>query len=967
MYLIHTKTLQLQSFLHEAGHPAIHGRAHSVAASALPRYAILSHTWGDGEVLFEDMMAKDRTAAKKKKGYKKIENGCRRAAADGFDYLWMDTCCIDKNSLAELSEAINSMFRWLKQCSLCYVFLEDCQGTKPYQISSHSTNVPRWFTRGWTLQELIAPDTLHFYSANWAFLGTKSDHIDALSQVTGIDQYALSGGDLFRISIARRMSWMANRKTTRTEDMAYCLLGIFGVTMPLIYGEGSKAFARLQEEIMEETDDQSIFAWSEVGMKGTRRGEYGEGNGLLAFSPSSFASSSSLARFYIRRPGGRQIVTSQGTLVNLLLCHDTSSGSNDVFFAILDCQIGHIPGVLAGIRLQRKGASGNDFMRIDTSQVFQFGRCKRDGSLVVEGIDPTKAHRELVELKTRTSYRNWSPMTVRVLQYSLPQLPPGFWIVPPQNVSSSPAISIQMAYPLKFWDSNSWQMQPPTAASIAPKTGAVQLKYNGKQYFLLFGAANTREGLKPWCALEQSSGRVTLEQWFSQFKADMDKPNGGVRRSPEIDVKIRQAKVSGNDIITSYKFMHTMKPIVLDGRTGEGGGQLVRLAVALAALTSQPVEINNVRANRPRGGGLKKQHVAAIEWLAKVTEADVQGLSVGSKAVAFVPRRPPTELFQRNISIRTESGAASTMLVLQAVLPFLLFASSDASEPVVVELSGGTNVAFSPSYEFFDQVLAPALQERFGVEIERELKCRGWSLGPLSRGSVWLKFHPIPKGEMLEFVPPPPYSFSESFEVKRLDVSVITPMHSHEKLQETVAKDIGSLWPGAEITFKVVEDSCSNNRWSVLLVAHSADGIRWAKDVLTSAPKNSKGYDRFITLLSRKLCKGLYEEVSLGGQVDEHLQDQLICFQALCHGSSSFPRHDDAAHEALGGPLGPLMDSMGQLDVGDGKMRREKTLGPFGHGSTHAKTARWVVSELLPGAEFYNRGDLVKGVGFSMQ
>ncbi|KAM0461979.1 hypothetical protein ACHAO4_001169 [Trichoderma viride] len=408
-----------------------------------------------------------------------------------------------------------------------------------------------------------------------------------------------------------------------------------------------------------------------------------------------------------------------------------------------------------------------------------------------------------------------------------------------------------------------------------------------------------------------------------------------------------------------------MKLIVLDGRTGEGGGQLVRLAVALAAITSQPVKITNVRGNRPKGGGLKNQHVAAIEWLAQVTEADVEGLSVGSKSVTFTPRRPPSELFQRNISIRTESGAASTMLVLQAMLPFLVFASNDTNEPVAVDLSGGTNVAFSPSYEYFDQVLAPTLEERFGVRIERELKCRGWSLGKQSRGSISLKFYPIAKGEKLKCMPPPQHSFPESFEVKTIDVSIIAPMHSHNKLQESIVEDVGVLWPGTDISFKIVEDSCADSRWSVLLVAHSTGGIRWASDVLTSAPKNIKGYDRFISLLSKKLCKGLYEEISLGGVVDEHLQDQLICFQALCDGPSSFPRGGD--DPATDGPLGPLIDATGNLQVGDGKMRREKTLEPFGHGSMHARTARWVVGELLPGVEFYNRGDLVKGIGFSEQ
>lgn len=429
-----------------------------------------------------------------------------------------------------------------------------------------------------------------------------------------------------------------------------------------------------------------------------------------------------------------------------------------------------------------------------------------------------------------------------------------------------------------------------------------------------------------------------------------------------------RGRITSNHLIlkdtNAVLYFRAMKPILLEGRTGEGGGQLVRLAVALAAITSQPVKIANVRGNRPKGGGLKNQHVAAIGWLAQVTEADVEGLSVGSKTVTFIPRRPPTELLQRNVSIRTESGAASTMLVLQAMLPFLIFASNDTDEPVAVELSGGTNVAFSPSYEYFDQVLAPTLEERFGVKIERELKARGWSLGRQSWGSISLKLYPIAKGEKLKYVPPPQYSFPESFEVKSIDISIITPMHSHNKLQESIVEDIGVLWPGADINFKVIEDSCSDSRWSVLLVAHSADGIRWASDVLTSAPKNIKGYDRFVSMLSKKLCKGLYEEVSLGGVVDEHLQDQLICFQALCDGPSAFPRGDDAA---LDGPLGPLIDSMGNLQLGDGKMRREKTLEPFGHGSKHARTARWVVGELLPGAEFYNRGDLVKGIGFSAQ
>lgn len=551
MRLLNTKTLQIEQFTNHGGYNTLLKKGSDLTAKrATPRYAILSHTWGEGEITFQDMQTKDRSATMKKLGWRKLEDSCRRAARDGFEYIWNDTCCIDKTSSTELAEAINSMFQWYRESALCYAFLEDCQGPLPYRTGSSSSALPRWYTRGWTLQELIAPKVVHFYSKSWQFLGTKEDHLAELSRVTGIDTYALGGGDLSRISVARRMSWVANRQTTVAEDMAYSLMGIFNISMPLLYGEGMKAFTRLQEEIMQETDDQSVFAWNDTDMRGTRRGDYGEGNGLLAPTPSFFASSSSLAKFYTPRPGRRQTtVTSQGTVVNLLLCHDTSSRSNDIFFAILDCQIGHIPGVLAGIRLKRTDASGNNFSRIDTSQIFQFARVERDGSVAIEGFDPTQEQMQLVEVTSRAIFHNWAPRTVRVLQSpnSQPQLPPGFWLVAPQNVSSA-AVSVQAAYPVKLWDSHNWLMQPPNASSLTPKTGAVQLKLNGKQYFLIFGAASTKQGLKPWCALEQSSGRVSLEQWFAQFKAEVDKPNGGARRSPDIDATIRLAKVSGHDM-----------------------------------------------------------------------------------------------------------------------------------------------------------------------------------------------------------------------------------------------------------------------------------------------------------------------------------------------------------------------------------------------------------------------------------
>lgn len=417
-----------------------------------------------------------------------------------------------------------------------------------------------------------------------------------------------------------------------------------------------------------------------------------------------------------------------------------------------------------------------------------------------------------------------------------------------------------------------------------------------------------------------------------------------------------------------------MKPIELDGRTGEGGGQLVRVAICLAALTGQAVKITNVRGNRDRGGGkqpstlrrafniddlagLKSQHATAIRWLAEATDADVENLSIGSKTLTFVPRRPPTELLERNIKISAESGAASSLLILQAIFPFLLFAGNDSNEPIEVEISGGTNVSFSLSYEYLDQVLLPTLEDRFGIQVERKLKRRGWSLGPQSRGNIWLKTQPISPGQCLKFKATTPQKYPESYEVKRIDLSIVVPSHAHEKLQTLLVNDLGTLFPGADVHFKLVEDSGFDARWYILAVASSESGLRWGRDILSSLSKKAKSKDVFLAQVSSKLCRELFEEVEMGGQVDEHLQDQLVCFQALCDGYSTFPRGES--------PENPspelLADAMGNLTIGEGRMRKEKNAEPSGNGSLHTRTARWVVGEFLDAAVFFNKGDIVKG------
>ncbi|KDR77344.1 hypothetical protein GALMADRAFT_32921, partial [Galerina marginata CBS 339.88] len=259
-----------------------------------PDYAILSHTWGEGEVSLQDLST---PAATTMDGYRKIKKCRELAIQDGFKYVWIDTCCIDKTSSAELSEAINSMYNWYQSARICYAYLSDVTiGDDPSDPESPFSN-SRWFTRGWTLQELLAPNIVIFFDRDWADIGTKSSLQEDISRITGIPRKALSNQAIDEISIAQRMSWDAMRRTTRVEDVAYCLMGIFGVNMPTLYGEGRQAFIRLQYEIMKSSDDHSLFAWASPNpqksifqppARWTNPDDDGSESGLLASSPKQF-------------------------------------------------------------------------------------------------------------------------------------------------------------------------------------------------------------------------------------------------------------------------------------------------------------------------------------------------------------------------------------------------------------------------------------------------------------------------------------------------------------------------------------------------------------------------------------------------------------------------------------------------------------------------------------------------------
>ncbi|KAK3401528.1 heterokaryon incompatibility protein-domain-containing protein [Sordaria brevicollis] len=244
MRLIDTETLELHDFFELQA----------------PAYAILSHTWEKDEITFQEMVTKSPSTMAKA-GYKKIHNTCRLAQSRGQKWAWVDTCCIDKSSSAELTESINSMYRWYQKSEECYAYLVDFT---PGSLPETELEQCRWFTRGFTLQELIAPKTVILFDREWNVVGEKKNEriLHTISRITRISRDVLLLEKPPRdFAIAERMVWASTRKTTRPEDTAYCLLGIFEVHMPLIYGEGDNAFRRLQEEIIKRSTDLSIFAW----------------------------------------------------------------------------------------------------------------------------------------------------------------------------------------------------------------------------------------------------------------------------------------------------------------------------------------------------------------------------------------------------------------------------------------------------------------------------------------------------------------------------------------------------------------------------------------------------------------------------------------------------------------------------------------------------------------------------------
>ncbi|KAI1266622.1 heterokaryon incompatibility protein-domain-containing protein [Xylariaceae sp. FL1019] len=319
MRLINAATLQLEEF----DNP-----------STRPDYAILSHRWAHGEeVSFHDM----KGAHGWMPGWSKIIFCCRQTLQDGLTHAWVDTCCIDKDSSAELSEAINSMYDWYSNARICYAYLNDVDmdtkdRSKDAPLSSRIAE-SLWFTRAWTLQELLAPKHVVFYDRLFSRLASKHDIAEEAQHLIGIPTDVLADPEnLLLYPVATRMSWAASRKATRVEDVAYSLFGIFQVNLPLLYGEGDRAFIRLQEEIIKHSHDHSIFAWTAKDVESVRLGR-SDMLPLLAPSLARFEGCGTVSTMEEDHEIRAYSMTNIGLEIEL----QVTPYNLDVYAALLDC------------------------------------------------------------------------------------------------------------------------------------------------------------------------------------------------------------------------------------------------------------------------------------------------------------------------------------------------------------------------------------------------------------------------------------------------------------------------------------------------------------------------------------------------------------------------------------------------------------------------------------------------------
>lgn len=335
-----------------------------------PGYAVLSHTWGPDEVLFNDLVS---GTFRSRQGFDKMRTACRLAGELDLSYLWVDTCCIDLTSSADLSETLNRMFKILKEATVCIAHLPDVMRVSDMPQS-------RWFTRGWLLQELIGPSEVRFYSREWESLGDRSSLAAHISAISRVPESILrrktdpSIGELLRrFSVAEKFRWAAGRQCTRSEDTAYSLLGIFDVSIPLLYGEGDKAFHRLEEGILKHSDDHSILAFRSLEPPAPPTAERAIYTPVFAGRPDFFQDE--IRMDWSAHPGKNRTTFVDGDLnIELLICQPLESPfgltPRDHYIGILDCVIGQ--DLLSRPAILLRMLEGSDkFLRIGNGLLFK--------------------------------------------------------------------------------------------------------------------------------------------------------------------------------------------------------------------------------------------------------------------------------------------------------------------------------------------------------------------------------------------------------------------------------------------------------------------------------------------------------------------------------------------------------------------------------------------------------------------
>lgn len=386
--------------------------------------------------------------------------------------------------------------------------------------------------------------------------------------------------------------------------------------------------------------------------------------------------------------------------------------------------------------------------------------------------------------------------------------------------------------------------------------------------------------------------------------------------------------------------------IQIPGNTLEGGGQLVRISLGLSSLLSIPIHIPGIRAGRPAGGGLKAQHLTCVNWFAKAKNASTLGAEKKSRDLKFWPsikdtnhrevfwtkdttNKPPKRII--DIDIGTPGSAT---LTVQAILPYIIFAASQAEEesvenaPGTIELRiiGGTNVTHSPSVEYLDQVMFPVLSAhvlpRELPPLKMEVSRRCWVIGPnsaLGKATFWVPTMPF--GSVI-----PAFEMKDRGEITKICVSIIAPEGETSKFKKALTdEDIGT-----ELEIIMEEHSGHPKRFYLLLVAHTSNGYRLGRDLMYNprVHKDTAPNSEIAKYMVEACFKALNKEIEHGGCVDEFMQDELVVFQALASGRSF-------------------------VYAGEG----------VGEGSLHTKTVRWV-AETLTGIVFDGEGKSgVEGVG----